>query len=62
MFKPLPHPAVTVHYSSNPADPLTFWQAEFEAYMTSELGLSSATTRGRRWIVKQSAGTSFQAV
>lgn len=52
MFKPLPHPAVTVHYSSNPAERFAFWQAEFEAYMTGELGLSSATTRGRRWIVK----------
>jgi len=53
MFKPLPRQAVTVHDSSNPADRLTFWQAEFEAYMTGERGFSSATTRGRRWIMKR---------
>ena len=52
MFKPLLHPAVTVHHSSNPVERLAFWQAEFEAYMTSERGFSSATTRGRRWIIK----------
>lgn len=53
MFKPLPRQAVTVHDSSDPADRLTFWQAEFEAYMTGERGFSSATTRGRRWIMKR---------
>ena len=30
MFKPLPHQAVPVHHSSNPAERLAFWQAEFE--------------------------------
>jgi site-specific recombinase XerD len=53
MFNPLPRQAVTVRNSFNPADCLAFWQAEFEAYMTGELGLSSATTRGRRWIIKR---------
>ena len=53
MFKPLPRQAVMVHDSSNSADRLTFWQAEFEAYMTGERGFSSATTRGRRWIMKR---------
>ena len=38
MFKPLTHQGVPVHHFSNPAERLTFWQAEFEAYMTSERG------------------------
>jgi len=57
MFKPLPHQAVPVRHSSNPAERLTFWQAEFEAYMTSERGLSSATTRCRRWVIKHFLNT-----
>ena len=52
MFKPLTHQGVPVHHFSNPAERLTFWQAEFEAYMTSERGLSRATTRGRSWVIK----------
>lgn len=52
MFNPLPHPAVTVHHSSNPAECLALWLPEFEAYMTNERGLSSATTRCRRWVIK----------
>jgi integrase/recombinase XerD len=53
MFKPLLHPAVTVHHSSNSAERLTFWLAEFEAFMINERGLSSATTRGRRWVIER---------
>jgi len=39
-------------HRSAAADRSEFWLAEFDNYMLTERGLSAATVRGRRWVIR----------